>query len=380
MQLPAQTLDAYYQLQQFVSIGWLSTQAVLIAGLLLMGLTTFGRRVLLSISKNIKPWPLAAFLFYFSIAVVLKLVQSTIVQLLIVEKSALDATQAPSLLAFLGSQTPEIVGSALLLSVVGLILVFILRKVTSLTWLWLGIAITIIVSATLTARPYFRDTIPLGDSPTEQKLVQLLQRASIPADQIVLEDCRSPADCPPGQVIGLGPTKLMVFDRRLTSRTPEDQLLQVAAHEAKHFLIDNDLKPVIAIFLICCFVLFTTQMLIRLVRRNEGDRIAVVQLVLTAYAFGTGAFLLAQPVVTTWHRNLELEADRFGLEFHRDNQALIDIMWTDAKQNPMAYRYTPITKFLRATHPQIKDRINLAETYRPWIDGDSLKYGAYFSD
>lgn len=380
MHLSAQTLDAYYQLQQFVSIGWLSIQAILIAGLLLMGLTTFGRQVLLSISKKVRPWPLAAFLFYFSVAVVLKLVQSTILHLLIVEKSALDATEAPSLLAFLGSQTPEIVGSALLLSVVGLILVFILRNVTSLTWLWLAIAITIVVSATLTARPYFRDTIPLGDSPTEQKIVELLQRAGISADRIVLEDCRSPADCPPGQVIGLGPTKLMVFDRRLTSRTAEDQLLQVAAHEAKHLLIDNDLKPVIAIFLICCFVFFVTQMLIRLVRRNEGDRVAVVQLVLTAYAFGTVVFLLAQPVVTTWHRNLELEADRFGLEFNRDNQALIDIMWADAKEDPMAYRYTPITKFLRATHPQIKDRIALAETYRPWIDGDSLQYGVYFSN
>ena len=105
-----------------------------------------------------------------------------------------------------------------------------------------------------------------------------------------------------------------------------------------------------------------------------------MQLVLTAYAFGTIAFLLAQPVVTTWHRNLELEADRFGLEFNRNNQALIDIMWADVKQNPMAYRYTPITKFLRATHPQIKDRIALAETYRPWIDGDSLQHGAYFSN
>ncbi|WP_043957289.1 M48 family metalloprotease [Lysobacter sp. A03] len=380
MQIPAQILDAYYQLQQFVNIGWLSTQAVLIAGLLFMGLSTFGQRVLISISKKAKPWPLAAFFFYVSIAVVLKLVQSTIVHLLIVEKSELEATQAPSLIAFLGSNTPEIVVSALLLSAVGLILVLILRKLTSLTWLWLAIAITIVVSATLTARPYFRDTIPLGDSPTEQKVVQLLQRAGIPADRVVLEDCRSPADCPPGQVIGLGPTKLMVFDRRLTTRTPEDQLLQVAAHEAKHFLIDNDLKPVIAVFLICGFIFFVSQMLVRLVRRKVGDQGAVVQLALTVYAFGTVAFLLAQPVVTTWHRNLEIEADRFGLEFNRDNQALIDIMWTDAKQNPMAYRYTPITKFLRATHPQIKDRIKLAETYRPWLDGGPLKYGAYVSD
>lgn len=380
MQIPAETLDAYYQLHQFVSFGWLSGQIALIAGLLLMGSTNVGRSVLLSISKKVGPWPLAAVLFYFSVAVLLKLVQTIITFRLIVRKSQLDATEGPSLLNFIGSQAPGILIWALLLAVLGLLLIFILRNMTAFTWLWLAIAITIVASVTLTARPHFRDTIPLGNSPTEQKIVHLLQRTGIPLNRIALEDCSSQSDCPPGQVIGLGPTKLMLFDSRLTSRTPEDQLLQVAAHEAKHFLIDNDLKPIIAVFLICCFVFSITQISIRFVGRNGRDRVAQVQLVLTACAFGLVAFLLAQPIVTTWHRSLELEADRFALELYRNNQALTDIMWVDAKQNPMAYRHTPVTKFLRATHPQIKDRIDLAKSYHPWIDGEPLKYAAYFSD
>ena len=380
MQIPAETLDAYYQLHQLASLGWLSGQIVLIAGLLLMGSTHVGRSVLLSISKKVRPWPLAAALFYFSVAVVLKLVQTIITFFLIAKKSQLDVTEAPSFLAFIGSQTPEILIWALLLAVLGLIAIFIFRNVTTFTWLWLAIAITIIASVTLAARPHFRDTSPLGNSPTEQKIVQLLQRTGVPIDRIALEDCSSQSDCPPGQVIGLGPTKLMLFDHRLTSRTPEDQLLQVAAHEAKHFLIDNDLKPIIALFLICCFVFSMTQISIRFVWRKGRDRVALVQLALTAYAIGLVALLLAQPIVTTWHRSLELEADRFALELYRNNQALIDIMWVDAKQNPMAYRQTPVTKFLRATHPQIKDRIDLAKSYHPWIDGEPLKYDAYFSD
>lgn len=380
MEIPAETLDAYYQLHQFVSFGWLSGQIVLIAGLLLMGSTTVGQSVLLSISKKVRPWPLAAFVFYFAIAIVLKLIQTIITFLLIVKKSRLDATEAPSLLSFIGSQAPGIMTWALLLAIFGLILILILRNITKFTWLWLALAITIVASVTLTARPHFRDTTPLGNSPTEQKIVYLLQRAGIPLDRIALEDCSSQPVCSPGQVIGIGPTKLMLFDRRLTSRTPEDQLLQVAAHEAKHFLRDNDLKPIIAIFLICCFVFSVTQISIRFFWRNGRDRVALVQLALTAYAFGLVAFLLAQPIVTTWHRGLELEADRFALEFYRNNQALIDIMWVDAKQNPMAYRHTLTTKYLRSTHPQIKDRIDLAKTYHPWVDGEPLKYDAYFSD
>jgi Zn-dependent protease with chaperone function len=379
MQIPIQTLDAYYHLQELVSLGWVLTQIVLIAGLLLAGLSNTGRSTFILISKRVRSQPLAAVLFYFSIAVVLKLAQSAIVHWLVVKKSHLDATEAPSFLAFLGSQASDILVSALLMSVLGLALIFILKRRAAFTWLWLAVTVTVIAAAALTVRPYFRDTHPLGSSPTEQKIAQLLLRAGISADRIALEDCSRKSDCPPGQVIGLGPTKLMLFDSRLTSRTPEDQLLQVAAHEAKHFLIDNDLKPIIAIFLICCFVFLVAQISIRLVHRNEQDRTALVQLVPTAYAFGIVAFLLAQPFVTTFHRNLELEADRFGLEFHRNNQALIDIMWMDAKQNPMAYKHTLITKYFRSTHPQIKDRINLAETYHPWVEGEPLRYGAYFS-
>ena len=380
MQIPPETLKAYYQLHQLVSVGWLAGQIALIAGHLLMGSTQMGRSLLQSISKKVRPWPLAAVLFYFSVAGALKLAQTVITFFLIERKSQLDRTEAPSFLAYIGSQTPGILTWALLLAVFGLIAIYILRNLKAFTWLWAAVAFTIIAGVTLAMRPHFRDTTPLGNSPSEQKIAQLLQRTGVPIDRIALEDCSGSSDCPPGQVIGLGPTKLMLFDRRLTSRTPEDQLLQVAAHEAKHFLIDSDLKPIAVVFLICCFTFSITQIVIRFVLRKGQDRVALVQSVLTAYAVGFAALLLAQPVITTWHRNLELEADRFALELYRNNQALVDIMWADAKHNPMAYRQTPITKFLRATHPQIKDRIDLAKSYHPWVDNEPLKYEAYFSD
>lgn len=380
MQMPVQTLDAYYQLHLLASYGWVFTQLFLVASLLLIGSTKFGRSAFLSISQKTKKWPLAAILFFFSTAVFLEIVKATIFHHVIVKKALLEASQAPSLLGYLGSQVPSIVATALLFSILGLILIYILKRRNSLTWLWLAIAVTAIVSGGLAARPFFRDAVPLGNSTVEQEIVGLLHRAGVPANRIAIEDCSSQSECPPGQVIGLGPTKLMLFDRRLASRTPKDRLLQVAAHEAKHFLIDNDLKPIIAVFLLCSFVFFVAQISIQLVRRSEGDQAARVQLALTTYAFGMIAFLLAQPIVTTWHRGLEVEADRFGLELNRNNQALIDIMWADTKQNPIAYKQTPITKYFRATHPQIKDRIHMAETYHPWVEGKPLRYGIYFSE
>lgn len=379
MEVSAQSLEAYYHLQQYLNVGWATTQIVAIAGTLLIGLTGFGRSVFISIAKVIKPWPLAVIVFYFSVALVVKVIQSTIIHHLIVNKSQVDKSDAPSILHFLAGQLPTILASALLLAVLGLMLVFVLKRMNSFTWLWLAVIVTAMVSATLALNPYFVDTNPLGTSPSEQKIAQLLKQVGIPSNRIATEDCNESSDCPPGHVIGLGPTKMILLDSRLTSRTPENQLLQVVAHEAKHFVLDNDLKPTLAILLLSSFVFFVTQLGVRVFQRRAHDQSAYVTLVLTAYGIGLVAFLLAQPALTTFQRNLELEADRFGLELNRDNHALIEIMWADAKQDPMLYRYTPITKYFRATHPQIGDRIHLAETYQPWLHGEPLKYREYIT-
>lgn len=380
MEVSAQSLETYYHLQQYLNVGWALTQIVAIASMLLIGLTSFGRSAFLSIAKVIKPWPLAAIVFYFSIALVVKVIQSTIIHHLMVKKSQVDESDAPSLLHFLAGELPTILASALLLAVLGLALVFVLRRKNSLTWLWLAVIVTAIASATLALNPYFSNTNSLGNAPSEQKIAQLLTRVGIPPNRIATEDCSDSSDCPPGHVIGLGPTKTMLLDRRLTSKTPENQLLQVVAHEAKHFVLDNDLKPILAIFLICSFVFLLTQLGVSALQRRAHDQSEYVSLVPIAYGIGLAAFLLAQPAVTTFQRNLELEADRFGLELNRDNRALIDIMRADAKQNLMLYRYTPITKYFRATHPQISDRIHLAETYQPWLRGEPLKYRKYISN
>ena len=379
MEVSAQSLEAYYHLQQYWNAGWVINQMVAIAGALLIGSTGFGRSAYLSIAKVIKPWSLAAIAFFFAIALLIDLVQSTIVHHLIVKKSQLDKTAAPSLLHFLAGQLPTILASALLLACLGVALLFVIRRMNSLTWLWLAVSVTAIASATLALRPFFASTNALGSSPGEQKIVQLLKRVGIPPNRIATEECDDSADCPPGQVIGLGPSKTMLLDRRLTSRTPESQLLQVVAHEAKHFVLDNDLKPPLAIFLLCSFVFLVTQLAVGAFQRRAHDQAAYVCLVPAAYVIGLVAFLLAQPAVTTFERDLELEADRFGLELNRDNRALLDIMLADAKQDPMLYRYTPITKYFRATHPQISDRIELAQTYQPWLRGQALRYREYIS-
>lgn len=379
MDLPAQTLDVYYELQRNLNAWWVVNQIIAIAVPILIGLTSFGRSMFLWVSRAIKPWPVAAFALYFTVALLVKIIQAVIVHRALIKKWQLEGTEGPSLFGFVAGQLPIVAVSALVIAGLGVALIFVIKRKSSFTWLWLAIAVTVVVTAALALNPYFTKTAPLGSSATELKLVQLLERVGISKDRIRTEDCQNTSDCPPGHVIGIGPTKTVLLDRRLTSRTPENELLQVAAHEAKHFVLDNDLKPVLAVFLICCWVFFATQICVNRFQRRVQDDAARVLLVLPTYGAGLLCFLLAQPAVTTFQSNLELEADRFGLELNQDNKALIDIMRSDGKQQPMLYRYTPITRYFRATHPQISDRIHLAETYEPWLHGEHLKYQEYIS-
>ncbi len=379
MELSTETLGAYYQLRLRFDVGWILIQVIFVLGLALMGQTRIGQDSYKFLSKRIKPWPLSAISLFFLVILLLNSVASLIQHYLLTQKAQLDGVLAPSL-AFLGSQIAGNIVPALALAIVGLALLFLLRRRRRLSWLWLAVVITVTLSGFFAVRPYLLDTAPLGSSTAEQEILQLLDRVGISSNHVALVDCAGSSDCPPGQVVGLGPTKLMIFDSRLTSQTPQDQLLQVAAHEAKHFLLDNDFKPIIAIFLISAFVFLVTQMITGVISRGSRHEDAPIPLVFTAYAVGLSAYLLAQPVVTTFQRNLELDADIFGLEFNRDNQALIEIMWADAKHNPTLYRYTPVTKYFRTTHPQIKDRIHNAETYRPWLNQEPLQYGEHFAE
>jgi Zn-dependent protease with chaperone function len=379
MPIPSTTLEAHFEFQQLVSFVWIANECLLIGGLFFFARSALGRRFLEKISIVCKRQFLASFLFYFTILLILKLSQLFVTYPLLVKKSKLVSSSAPSIFDYLASQASGILVSVLLLALLGMLVIFVLRKTSALTWLWSSVAITLIGSAAMLLQPYVRNTVPLGSSADEQKIVRQLQRVGISSDQIALEDCEQ-QDCPPGQVIGLGPTKLIIFDRRLTKRTPEHQLLQVAAHEAKHFVIDNDLKPMVALFFASCIIFGITQFLLRLGRSSNNDSLANARIVLEAYAFAWLVFLLIQPVMVTWRQNLELEADRFGLELNQNNQALEEIMWADVAQDPMAYRYTIVTRFFRATHPQIKDRILLAQSYRPWTEKKPLKYDSYFTN
>ncbi len=375
---------AYYALQEKFNIGWAVNQFIAISLPLLLFFTGWGSRAYDFLLKSLKLWTVATFTYFFSIVFVVSISQSLVVHDMLNVQAELDGSDVPTLLHFIAAQLPSAVLTSGFAAVAGIALCYVLRKRNKLTWLWLSIVVSGLMSITLMLAPYFSNTQPLGNTPTENKIAALAARAGISRGQIAKEDCASSSECPPGHVVGIGPTRLMLLDNRLTKQTPEGQLIQVVAHEAKHYLLDNGIKPFAIIFMICIAVSLLTQTASSLIDSRHPNRdnsmIAQAKSVPLVYGLGLAIFILLQPAITTYRRHVEFEADRFGLEFNRGNQALIEIMRTDAASNPMLLKHTPITKYFRATHPDISTRIEFAQTYQPWLHNQPMVYKQYFKE
>ena len=92
------------------------------------------------------------------------------------------------------------------------------------------------------------------------------------------------------------------------------------------------------------------------------------------YPFG----LVVTPLELAYTRNVEHEADRFGLELTQTNHsagAAFVKLQQDALANP---RPGLLFKIFRESHPPLGERIDFANEYHPWSNGQPLVYGGKF--
>jgi len=371
----------YYALQKKLNAVWAITQLIAIVLPLLLFFSGWGAQAYELLRRHLRLWWSAAFALFFAIAFIALIAQIALIHFAITMQSELIESSIPSFSGFLLAKLPEAVATSALIGLSGILVCYLLDRKHRLMWLWLSVLATVLGSISLMATPALTETQPLGDTPVERRIVEMAGQLGIPISSIAKERCHDARSCSPGQVIGLGPTRLILLDDRLSAKTPDEQLLQVFAHEAKHYLLDNNLKPVFLIFLISSVVFLVTQTLSSaIVARHRAPYTSVaekVKVVPLVFGLGLATFILLQPALNTYRQHVEFEADRFGLEFNRHNRALIEIMRSDAAANPMLFRFTPVTRYFRATHPEIRARIEFAESYHPWANNEPIVYAQY---
>ena len=89
--------------------------------------------------------------------------------------------------------------------------------------------------------------------------------------------------------------------------------------------------------------------------------------------------LIAVPAFNLTAQHIELEADRFALELTRENEARARVS-ADQCGRLWLSEDTLFDRLYRNTHPSVAERVNLANSYRPWETGAPLKYRAILSE
>lgn len=256
----------------------------------------------------------------------------------------------------------------------------VLTRAPRRAWIVLATAASLLFVGALLVEPYTQSHAPLGTSPIERRLADAGAQVGIAPDRIVLEACQPADACPPGRVIGVGPTRLMLINASLMRTNPPEWTLQTFAHEAKHFVEDDNMKAIFILvslsFSFAWLIHFLGGAFSRRCRQRFGFTTIVepASLPLVVVLF-TLLQLAVLPPLNAYRQHVELEADRFALEMTRQNAVQAAMIAGHARGALAVPESSLFAKWFRNSHPSDADRIRLANSYRPWVEGAPLQYG-----
>ena len=254
-------------------------------------------------------------------------------------------------------------------------------------WLYLGLAsvplvVLLILVTPIWIEPLFNKFGPMKDKALEARILALADRAGIEGSRVFEVEKSEDTKKLNAYVTGFFDTKRIVMWDTLLARLDEDEVLFVMGHEMAHYVLGHVWK---SIGVICALIMLAFYAAHRLCQgfidryhaRFGFDRLddmaswPLVSIVVSL------VFLVAMPVAYTYFRHNEHEADRFGLEATRNNEAAARAFVKLQAENLKPPRPNPVLHALRESHPTVAERIEFANAYRPWEKGERLRYEGY---
>ena len=264
----------------------------------------------------------------------------------------------------------------------------LLKKSPRRWWLYTSVAavpflaLVMLVQPILIA-PLFDDFGPMKDKALETEILQLADRAGIDGGRVFEVNKSEDTEAVNAYVGGLLDSKRIVLWDTLLKKLDREQVLAVMGHEMGHFVLGHTWK---LLALLCVLILAALYAVHRsldfLTRRyqhrfgfSEPSDVASLPLLIVLLSV---FFLVLQPLAFAYTRQIERESDRFGLEITRNNYAMASALARLQDENLAHPRPGLLYVLWRSWHPPIAERVEFANRYRPWANGEILIYGDYF--
>jgi Zn-dependent protease with chaperone function len=154
-----------------------------------------------------------------------------------------------------------------------------------------------------------------------------------------------------------------------------DEILFVMGHEMGHYALGHVWKGILFTWLLSLLVFGVTALVAGRALRRFGeqwgftrlDDVASIPLLAVTMML---VLFVTQPLVNGFSRGLEREADVYGLEITRDNEAAARAFLKLGAQNKSDPDPPAWVRFVLYSHPTQAERVRLATTYRPWEKGE----------
>ncbi|MCF7972830.1 MAG: M48 family metallopeptidase [Phycisphaerae bacterium] len=225
---------------------------------------------------------------------------------------------------------------------------------------------------------------PLQDKTLEADILALADRAGIEGGRVFEVDMSRDTKALNASVRGIGKTKRIVFWDTLTSRLDHDEVLVVMAHEMGHYVLHHMYRTWISISLVYGLGLFLTDRMGRRIIQKYQSRLGFQNLhdvgAVPLFMLISGILFFAMaPLLNADSRYRERQADQFALELTHNNHAMAQ-SFVALQSTNLAVPYAHwFDKLLRRTHPSLGERIDFANTYRPWEEGKPGRYDKLFA-
>jgi STE24 endopeptidase len=233
--------------------------------------------------------------------------------------------------------------------------------------------------------PLFNEYVPMQDKQLESRILALAERAGIQGGRVYQVNKSQDTKAVNAYVTGLGGTKRIVLWDTILAKLEPDQVLFVTAHEMAHFVLRHTLAFIVAAAALTLVSLYVVHRVAgRLIQRYSRlfgfDHLSDVASFPLLLLLGSLVSLILAPAVLAFNRYQEYEADRFALEITRDNRAAATTFVRLQQENLSVPRPGTLYMLWRGSHPSLGDRVDFANHYRPWEDGQRLRYGHLFRE
>ncbi len=267
-----------------------------------------------------------------------------------------------------GDQLKSLMVSAIILPLVLVAIYAAVRRVGSRWWIWAsGIAFAFTLFAMMLApvyvEPLFNTYKPLRPGPVRAAVLSLARANQVPTDHVVEFDASRQTTRISANVAGFAGTTRVALNDNLIEKTSLPEIKAVLGHEMGHYVLNHGLRGTIYFTLVLAFGFWFTHRLLDWCLARWGSRLGLEgradpAALPLAFAILSLFFFVATPLTNSIVRQMESEADAFGLNAAREPNGFAMVamrLSTYRKIHP-----GPLEEIIFYDHPSGYDRVHAA--------------------